>query len=41
MKLDKNHLKNKIFQGNSIEILKSIPDETFDIVFADPPYNFN
>ena len=39
MKLDKNHLKNKIFQGNSIEILKSIPDETFDIVFADPPYN--
>ena len=39
MKLDKNHLKNKIFQGNSIENLKSIPDETFDIVFADPPYN--
>ena len=39
MKLDKNHLKNKIFQGNSIEILKSIPDETFDIVVADPPYN--
>ena len=39
MKLDKNQIKNKIFQGNSIEILKSIPDETFDVVFADPPYN--
>ena len=39
MKNSKNLYKNKILQGNSIEILKKIPDETFDLVFADPPYN--
>ena len=31
-------IKNKILQGDSIEILKCIPDETFDFCFADPPY---
>ena len=25
--------------GESLEILKKIPDKTFDLVFADPPYN--
>ena len=30
---------NKILNGNSIEILRKIPDKTFDLVFADPPYN--
>ena len=30
---------NKVINGNSLEILKKIPDETFDLVFADPPYN--
>ena len=30
---------NKISNGNSLEILKKIPDKTFDLVFADPPYN--
>ncbi len=30
---------NKIVNGNSIEILKKIPSKTFDLVFADPPYN--
>ena len=30
---------NKIINGNSLEILKKIPDKTFDLVFADPPYN--
>ena len=30
---------NKIINGNSIEILKEIPSKTFDLVFADPPYN--
>ena len=30
---------NKISNGNSLEILKRIPDKTFDLVFADPPYN--
>ena len=30
---------NKIVNGNSLEILKKIPDQTFDLIFADPPYN--
>ena len=30
---------NKVVNGNSLEILKKIPDKTFDLVFADPPYN--
>jgi modification methylase len=30
---------NKIHQGDCIEILKSIPDNSVDMVFADPPYN--
>ena len=31
--------KNKLINGNSLEELKKIPDETFDLIFADPPYN--
>ena len=30
---------NKIVNGNSLKELKKIPDKTFDLVFADPPYN--
>ena len=30
---------NKIVNGNSLKILKTIPSKTFDLVFADPPYN--
>ena len=30
---------NKIINGNCLEELKKIPDKTFDLVFADPPYN--
>ena len=30
---------NKIENGDSIEILKRIPDKSFDLIFADPPYN--
>ena len=32
-------LKNKLINGNSLEELKKIPEESFDLVFADPPYN--
>ena len=39
MKNNKHSFANKIFQGNSIAVLKKIPDETFDLIFADPPYN--
>ena len=30
---------NKILNGDCLEELKKIPDKTFDLVFADPPYN--
>lgn len=30
--------KDVILQGNCIEILKSIPSQSIDLVFADPPY---
>ncbi len=30
---------NRIVNGESLKILKRIPDKTFDLVFADPPYN--
>ena len=31
--------KNSITQGDSLELLKKIPDKSIDLVFADPPYN--
>ena len=34
-----SNLKNKIINGDSLQELKKIPDESFDLVFADPPYN--
>ena len=33
------NFKNKIINGDSLKELKKIPSETFDLVFADPPYN--
>lgn len=30
---------DRIIQGDCIEILKSLPDESIDLIFADPPYN--
>ena len=30
---------NKIIQGDCIKVLKTFPDESIDLVFADPPYN--
>ena len=35
----KTDFKNKIINGDSLEELKKIPSETFDLIFADPPYN--
>ena len=32
-------LSNKIIRGNSLEEIKKIPNNSFDLVFADPPYN--
>ena len=31
--------KNNIIYGNCFKILKSIPDKSIDLIFADPPYN--
>ena len=31
--------KNSIAHGNSLELIKKIPDKSIDCVFADPPYN--
>jgi site-specific DNA-methyltransferase (adenine-specific)/modification methylase len=33
------NFKNKLINGDSLKELKKIPDESFDLVFADPPYN--
>jgi modification methylase len=30
---------NKILQGDCVEVLKTLPDNSIDMVFADPPYN--
>ena len=30
--------KNKILCGETIDVMKQIPDKTFDFCFADPPY---
>lgn len=32
---------NVILQGDALEILKKYPDESIDLVFADPPYNLD
>tara|TARA_Y100001970_G_scaffold283507_1_gene398785 strand:- start:9123 stop:10202 length:1080 start_codon:yes stop_codon:yes gene_type:complete len=31
--------KNSISKGNSLELLKKIPNKSIDLIFADPPYN--
>lgn len=34
-----DQFKNKILQGDCVEQLKKLPDNSIDMVFADPPYN--
>ncbi|MFZ5365711.1 MAG: DNA-methyltransferase [Patescibacteria group bacterium] len=33
-----NEIKNKVILGDAFKVLKKIDDETFDMVFIDPPY---
>jgi site-specific DNA-methyltransferase (adenine-specific) len=33
------HPNGELWKGDSIEWLKTLPDESVDLVFADPPYN--
>ncbi len=35
-----NKYENKIMQGDCLNILKDIPDNTIDLIFTSPPYNF-
>ncbi len=37
--LGKKLKKNIIHKGDCIKVLKSLPDKSIDMVFADPPYN--
>jgi len=30
---------NNIYQGDAIELLKKLPENSIDLIFADPPYN--
>lgn len=40
-KINENFLINKIFCGDNIELFKLIPNNSIDLIFADPPYNMN
>ena len=31
--------KHKIFYADALEALKTLPDNSVDLIFADPPYN--
>lgn len=31
-------IKNTILQGDCLKILKTLPDKSIDLIFADPPY---
>ena len=37
----KSKFSNKIIEGDCLEGLKKVPDETFDLIIADPPYNLD
>jgi site-specific DNA-methyltransferase (adenine-specific) len=32
-------MENKIYFGNNLEVLKSLKDETIDLIYIDPPFN--
>lgn len=34
-----SEVQNKIICGNAFQILKNLPENSFDLLFADPPYN--
>ncbi|PWH18938.1 MAG: hypothetical protein DDG59_04725 [Anaerolineae bacterium] len=36
-----SHIWNVVIQGDILETLKQYPDQSVDLVFADPPYNLN
>jgi len=36
---NQSEIINSIIIGDCLEVMKKINDNTFDMVFADPPYN--
>ena len=38
---DLGSIKNKTICGDTFEILKLLPEKSFDLLFADPPYNLS
>ena len=34
-------MKNKIIQGDCLEVMKDIPDKSIDCIITDPPYNIS
>lgn len=32
-------IPNRIIQGDCVDVLKTLPDKSIDLIFADPPYN--
>jgi len=34
-------MKNKIINGNCLDVMKDMPDKSIDLVFTSPPYNMN
>lgn len=33
--------KNNIILGDNVELMKQLPDNSIDLIFADPPYYMN
>ena len=38
---DVDLLVNKIVNGDSLEVLKCLPENFIDLIFVDPPYNLS
>jgi len=32
---------NKLFYGDNLEVLRTFPDESVDLIYLDPPFNSN
>ena len=38
-RVDAPQPKLEILQGDNLEILRSMPDEAFQLIYVDPPFN--
>ena len=37
--LSNEHQADRLISGDCLEVMRDIPDNTFDMSFADPPFN--